>query len=1481
MDARTPQPPPPGRHAAFASPSTSSLAPSSAGAHHMPPGALSSSSNLALAQPDQPVPLRVASNSNAASSNNRFVPPTAAPAPRAPMGQSSSRPDPALPSPVASPLPLPLPTTASGRLRRAWAGRRKKSEDVSAVLHNAPPRPSAELATPVSTRSFAFPGEYTYDRDNDREVPAPSYERPPSRTKLFLQSSLAVFKNKNTPQTPKSPKYSGAPPPPPPKPAQLQASNSNSKKPPVPPSTSETAGEVSSPIVTSPSISAAIHFINSISNSQDDAHFSPLPRPEGKSSADGRPSAETKQDWRRSDATMVTVRPGALAGNRSPRPVSLAESSHSGHTIVQANVGGGRRLSALIADPEFVMAEESDWEEGPSSSQSQPSSSLPSALSQPQVQSALARHPSPPSSLKARNRRSASLGGGATFALWPSAKPSAPEPFKPSVSESSAALPRVSADFVRTATARDAPTLTRAAASGYIAPGQGTEAGVRGRLAAWTAASSTATSSTSTSTPASLPASISTSTSTSTTSASNSNSSSNLSTNVYAYTPSYTSYTPASSTKPLPPPQHPRRPATAGATPGPSFRQTAVSMTGGLAPAAFGLGRRAAEKVHRVWGGWGASSGSSSHSHANQHHQHSSHSQSGSQSQSHSGCSSSSSLSLAATPSSFGSGKLCGGGGGGGRDAVGRSASGQSLASSAQLSTQSHGGWMRRTPNAPSGAWSVGSSASQSSAASADADAFVAPAGPYLGTRLRGPRKNGRGGSVVGGMLFGRELAVAVRETRIDVGAGKDGGQGKVNIEGEGSVKPLEERMLPALVVRCVQHIQRWGLEEEGLFRVSGRPSHVAKLRSEFDTGADFALTEADPGDLDPHAVASVFKAYLRELPESLLTTELVPRFEAALASATASDAEPGPTHALGGTMSLSLSTAMQSNSRGLPLLRKPPSLSTLAMPSFAGARAVSGATVRALAGLVAALPRANRDLLYTVVELVRATAAHSAETKMPLGNLLLVFCPSLGMSPPLLRVLCEVKGVWGEDGEGGEAKPARPATPEVLDIKASSSPAERRVILLDDTDSDSDLSGADMRPARRRPQGGMRRGPVAPLLQVPDLHAPYRGSGASSVSGADDAASYVSALDRPFELAVSTSLSSRTSSPADSCSAHRMRVPALTDSTDSLATPETMSEVESLQSPARENASANGNVNMKTPPMPVSVPVIASAVDADAPLPHSNANINTNTTARPRPFISAPIPFPSGTQFGVGGSPQTPSSPRKSLALLSFPPLGRSEPSSPSGPKTWSHRNKRPSLTLLFSKRSASPLASPQPPPSAISGPIHLAPTASQASLGVRDCAAFLDTPISSSPLFEKSTDRMAAGLDAPSAPVPASAATSTFTSTSSATDDARERKDSSASSLFSTPQQTPIADYFRNHSNSSLLSVAASVSAGEASPRIALRSSPSKVSLTPSIDLGIEDSVEEDWAQSVLLEAQAKSDAGRSRWSVREAVKKFEGLS
>jgi len=47
--------------------------------------------------------------------------------------------------------------------------------------------------------------------------------------------------------------------------------------------------------------------------------------------------------------------------------------------------------------------------------------------------------------------------------------------------------------------------------------------------------------------------------------------------------------------------------------------------------------------------------------------------------------------------------------------------------------------------------------------------------------------------------------------------------------------------------------------------RVSGRSSHVSRLRADFDQGVDYNLVECDPCDVDPHVIASLFKQYLRE----------------------------------------------------------------------------------------------------------------------------------------------------------------------------------------------------------------------------------------------------------------------------------------------------------------------------------------------------------------------------------------------------------------------------------------------------------------------------------------------------------------------------------------------------------------------------------------------------------------------------------------
>ena len=57
---------------------------------------------------------------------------------------------------------------------------------------------------------------------------------------------------------------------------------------------------------------------------------------------------------------------------------------------------------------------------------------------------------------------------------------------------------------------------------------------------------------------------------------------------------------------------------------------------------------------------------------------------------------------------------------------------------------------------------------------------------------------------------------------------------------------------------------------------------------------------------------------------------------------------------------------------------------------------------------LVQRLPPENHDLLQTIVELLARATVHAKTTKMPLSNLLLVFCPSVGINSSVFKIMVE-----------------------------------------------------------------------------------------------------------------------------------------------------------------------------------------------------------------------------------------------------------------------------------------------------------------------------------------------------------------------------------------------------------------------------------------------------------------------------------------
>lgn len=68
------------------------------------------------------------------------------------------------------------------------------------------------------------------------------------------------------------------------------------------------------------------------------------------------------------------------------------------------------------------------------------------------------------------------------------------------------------------------------------------------------------------------------------------------------------------------------------------------------------------------------------------------------------------------------------------------------------------------------------------------------------------------------------------------------------------------------------------GLTCEGIYRISGVKSKVQSLREAYNRGAVSVYLH----EHEPNVVASLLKLYLRELPEPVLTTELMPKFEQA-----------------------------------------------------------------------------------------------------------------------------------------------------------------------------------------------------------------------------------------------------------------------------------------------------------------------------------------------------------------------------------------------------------------------------------------------------------------------------------------------------------------------------------------------------------------------------------------------------------------------
>uniref|UniRef100_A0A8D3BDL2 Active breakpoint cluster region-related protein n=1 Tax=Scophthalmus maximus TaxID=52904 RepID=A0A8D3BDL2_SCOMX len=94
----------------------------------------------------------------------------------------------------------------------------------------------------------------------------------------------------------------------------------------------------------------------------------------------------------------------------------------------------------------------------------------------------------------------------------------------------------------------------------------------------------------------------------------------------------------------------------------------------------------------------------------------------------------------------------------------------------------------------------------------------------------------------------------------------------KINV-----VTKRERSKVPYIVRQCIEEVEKRGIDEVGIYRISGVATDIQALKASFDTNTKDILMMLS--DMDINAIAGTLKLYFRELPEPLLTDRLHPAF--------------------------------------------------------------------------------------------------------------------------------------------------------------------------------------------------------------------------------------------------------------------------------------------------------------------------------------------------------------------------------------------------------------------------------------------------------------------------------------------------------------------------------------------------------------------------------------------------------------------------
>lgn len=125
--------------------------------------------------------------------------------------------------------------------------------------------------------------------------------------------------------------------------------------------------------------------------------------------------------------------------------------------------------------------------------------------------------------------------------------------------------------------------------------------------------------------------------------------------------------------------------------------------------------------------------------------------------------------------------------------------------------------------------------------------------------------------------INGCDLRVGLRYTPNEVALRRvpSGKAGALFGEKIQTVCKRQKRDIPFIVSACIREVERRGMFEVGVYRVSSSASDLAQLKKSFETNSYEA--EQLLKEVDIHSVTGILKLYLRELPEALFTDTMYP----------------------------------------------------------------------------------------------------------------------------------------------------------------------------------------------------------------------------------------------------------------------------------------------------------------------------------------------------------------------------------------------------------------------------------------------------------------------------------------------------------------------------------------------------------------------------------------------------------------------------